>query len=72
MMGEKIALVAAGLGLGYSAMYFGMHRPGAPFQETGMVLQEDTTSTSTYVLLGVGALLAGAAISHFANQGQHG
>ena len=62
---DKVALAVGGVGVGFAAMYFLMHREGAPFQETGMVVHEDTTSPWTYVGIGVGSVAAGMAASHF-------
>ncbi len=56
-----------GLGLGYSAMYFGMHRSGAPFEEQGIVPRADPTPATTYVAIGAVSLVAGLAAAHLYN-----
>ena len=61
---EKIALGLGAFGVGFSMMFFLMHRQGAPLQEQGIVPAEDDTSPYAYVAIGVGALLAGAISSH--------
>lgn len=63
---DKAALIVGGLGLGFAGMYFLMHKPGAPFEESGLIHigTEDTTSPWTYVAIGAGAVAVGAVASH--------
>ena len=63
----KVAAIAGGLGLGFVAMYVGMHRPGAPFQEKGATMlphMDDNTSAAAFAGLGVGAAAIGALTAH--------
>lgn len=63
----KAAAIAGGLGLGFVAMYVGMHRPGAPFQEKGHTMLphvDDETSAATFAGLGLAAAALGAVSAH--------